>query len=451
MTSLSKTERRTSRPRLVAGGVPILMIALIFRAAAIAHAAPGPPVADDKSAQVKALIHDLDAERRALRLKAERELLDLGPEILPLLPAPELLTSPAVKNAVARIRAALERRKALESVLPSRVTIQGERPLSKLLEDFSKQTGNGLNHEALDQSLLTRSVAVDFQNVPFWKALDELAARSGFQYQFDAGSAMLNLVARPAGGVRSELAVAYAGPFRLAVETANLGKIFGDTQQQLRLQLNLASEPRLRPLFLKYAAADVAARTAAGKSLPSRNPEARYDLPLAEGGRYLRLSSDFLVPPPADFTLVNVRGKFLIQIAAGSEHIRFTDLPRAAGVARRRGGVTVTLQRVVSKKTAETQDVTLRVNVAYDNGGPAFESHRSWIFHNEVSLEDSDGRHFTPDGGYDTALQGDGVVSLEYRFQKIPGRLNDYNFVYVAPTLIVDLPLEFDFESIRVK
>ncbi|HVW03142.1 MAG TPA: hypothetical protein VHB77_22465, partial [Planctomycetaceae bacterium] len=219
----------------------------------------------------------------------------------------------------------------------------------------------------------------------------------------------------------------------------------------------VASEPRMRPLFLKYAAADIKAQATDGRELAPSNRDAQYDVPLGEGGRFLRGSVDFVVPADEPYPQINLRGKLLMQTAAGSEHIRFTNLPRAEGVARRRGGVTVTLQRVAYKQSEEPtsrdaaeQDVSLQVAVVYDTGGPAFESHRTWIFHNEVWLEDAEGKQLPPNGGYTTELQGDGIVSVTYRFRNVPGRLGDYSFVYVAPTLIIDAPVEFNFTGLPV-
>ena len=87
----------------------------------------------------------------------------------------------------------------------------------------------------------------------------------------------------------------------------------------------------------------------------------------------------------------------------------------------------------------------------YDAGGPAFESHQTWILHNEVFLEDNDGRKMRLNGGSETTRQGDGAVAIEYRFVDLPEPLSRYEFVYVVPTLIIDVPVEFEIQSALVK
>src|SRR5262249_18591464 len=142
--------------------------------------------------------------------------------------------------------------------------------------------------------------------------------------------------------------------------------------------------------------------------------------------------------------------------AAGHELIRFTSLDQAqqaggANVARRRGGVTVTLNRVrMQAASSGKQNADIQVTVAYDAGGPAFESHQRWILHNEVFLEDREGRRVPLNGGSETSLQGEAGTGIEYHFVELGEALADYSFVYVAPTLIVDVPIEFEIQSVPV-
>ncbi len=166
---------------------------------------------------------------------------------------------------------------------------------------------------------------------------------------------------------------------------------------------------------------------------------------------------DFLIPSTVAAKTLELQGKLQCTTAAGNESIRFTDLAQAqvgrgANIARRRGGVTVTLNRLrLARLSAGKQEARIQITVAYDTGGPAFESHRTWILHNEVFLEDPAGKRLRLNGGSETTLQGDGGVGIEYRFVDLPDPLPNYTFVYVAPTLIVDVPIEFEIQSLSVR
>ena len=53
--------------------------------------------------EVRQLLVELSAATREQRSLAEKRLLELGPRVLPLLPAPELLPSASVREAVRRV------------------------------------------------------------------------------------------------------------------------------------------------------------------------------------------------------------------------------------------------------------------------------------------------------------------------------------------------------------
>jgi len=166
---------------------------------------------------------------------------------------------------------------------------------------------------------------------------------------------------------------------------------------------------------------------------------------------------EYVLPQDAEVATINVAGKLNCTTAAGNDQVRFADVPKLRNVnevniARRRGGVTVTLTRVqAAELPSGKNELRIRATVSYDAGGPAFESHRTWILHNEVFLEDGAGKRVRLNGGSQTAQQGDGGVAIEYRFVDLPDPLPDYAFVYVAPTMIIDVPIEFEIQSLPVR
>ncbi len=409
---------------------------------------------EDLSTEVRWLLKELDADQRVRRQQAERKLLDLGQAILPLLPPPELLPNQSVRATVARIRVTLEQRKARESAQASRITTPKGVALEEWLRQLEIQTTNHIDSSAVPMSTLKSTVADSFQQSPFWEALEEVLPARQLRIQFAPDSSVLKIVPETTAGADAAWKVAVDGPFRVAVDSVKTRKVSGNTQQQrLRTDLSVAPEPRLRALFLKLAAKDFQAFGPAGRVFAPADPAAQFDLPLGEGGRFVRWNLDFTTSSDlaeSDLFPLKIQGQAMMQIAAASEHIRFTDLVEGAGTARRRGGVTVAVQKIQAKPQADgTQTVSIKVLVAYDTGGPAFESHRTWIFHNEVYLDGQQGDSIPPNGGFETDLQTNGTVGVTYHFQGLKGPLTDYNFVYVAPTLIIDVPVKIQLEGIR--
>lgn len=444
--------RVVARAIFVASLMGVLGVFRLSETSRLSAADPIPPKSQ-LQAQVRSLLLELDADQRARRQKAERELLDLGQGILSLLPPPELLPNHAVRTTVARIRVNLERRQAQESVQPTHIKTSKPMTLSAWLRQMEAQTTNQIDATAVPASIAESQIN-QTPETSFWHAFEAVLPEKHLRFQFAPDSSSLKIVPETMPGADAAWKVAIDGPFRVAVDSVKARKVTGNAQQQrVRTELSVAPEPRLRALFLKLAAKDFQATGPAGRVFPAADAAAQFDLPLGEGGRFVRWNLDFAANgalSEAEIFPLKIEGKAMMQIAAASEHIRFTDLVDGAGTARRRGGVTVVVQKIQAKpQPDETQTVSIKVLVAYDTGGPAFESHRTWIFHNEVYLDRQEGAPLPPNGGFETDLQTNGSVGVTYHFQGLKGSLADYEFVYVAPTLIVDVPIKIRLEGIR--
>ncbi|MSR59633.1 MAG: hypothetical protein EXS05_18655 [Planctomycetaceae bacterium] len=424
------------------------------------------PSPADREQEVKRLLTELGGSTRVARTNAEKRLLELGPSILSLLPPPELLATASLRESVERIRHQLERRQARESTQASKVTLVGRRSLAEWLEEITRQTGNSLDARDLPPEVRDRPLELEFRDSEFWPVLDDLAARGNFYFEPDAVPGGLKLVDKPeAASKATSRVIGYSGSFRLstpAAEVIAIGDPQGDAgnrpQKRLaRLLVTVEAEPRLRPLFLQFASTDINADRGPDRPLAPFSPDASYDLAAGDGTGRTRLQLDYVLPADDLPKAINLQGVLRVTTAAGSAAIKFIDVGQHANgkpveIDRRRGGVTVTLQRVRRERMAQgANELSVRVAVAYDSGGPAFESHRTWILHNAAFLEAADGSRVVLNGGFETTLQADGAVGMEYRFINLSEPLPRYAFVYVAPTLIVDVPVRFALESVPLR
>ncbi|MCA9072425.1 MAG: hypothetical protein KDA84_26050, partial [Planctomycetaceae bacterium] len=231
---------------------------------------PSDQTPEKRKAWVTEQIQTLNANSLRERFQAEKELLKAGPEVLPFLPAPELLPNAAVRQAVRRVRLKLEEAKARASVKASRVTINQTAALSDLLNEITKQTGNTLDVSELPAKLLNESLKLEATNLPFWDAMDLLASKGRFRLESraDAGAEKSALHLLPADPSDSIQTVQNVGAFRIEVAPPKFRPRFGDPDHQLlRIPLSLATEPRLQPLFLKLVGKDFLARTKEGQVL----------------------------------------------------------------------------------------------------------------------------------------------------------------------------------------
>jgi len=93
----------------------------------------------------------------------------------------------------------------------------------------------------------------------------------------------------------------------------------------------------------------------------------------------------------------------------------------------------------------------VRIAVTYDVGGPSFESHQRWMLHNKSELQTTDGKRINQNSGFDISLELDGAIEVEYCFDGLTNDPGDYRFVYEAPTLLINVPIEFELNDVPIK
>ncbi len=460
-----------------------LSIACLLAAGLLAEIA----LADDRdvdpqreSAQrVSALLKQLDANSRQERQSAEKELLELGPAILDALPPPDLLPNVAVRETVRRLRIQLERTAAEQSIRASRVTLAGEYSIRDLVAAISEQTGNDVvcaatlpdsarkatdsdnsatpsdsrpassgNDTTAANDLFDHKLAVDWSDEPFWNAIGQTEA-AGLWAGFPASgnSLVLTPVAATANLPIGPRHIQDA--FRIDALNVERREIAGTDNVLVRVPLRVLCEPRLRPLFLRCSMSDWSLSTGTQQLNPF-SPGSRVEIPLGDGGREAKLELSFLAnSAAAQRENLTLAGRLTLLTAALEREITFPNLAEAEGLTRRRGGVRVTVNQAQIRSSEDRRfSARVRIQIGYDSRAQAFESHQTWIFHNQVFLRDLEGKKYAANDGFSTLFQGDGSVGVEYRFSNLPNKPAEWQFTYVAPTLLIDVPLDVRIDGI---
>ncbi|MDQ3330136.1 MAG: hypothetical protein M3552_05725, partial [Planctomycetota bacterium] len=362
------------------------------------------------------------------------------PSLLERLPQPREATDPAARLALTRIRKRLQERQAAQDSSATLLNVGRLRTLA----DLANASGSAIEVAAEQAS---RRVSVPDGQRPFWEVVDAVAAQARL---WPVVSEHVRFRERmPDDDAKS---VAYSGTFRLIAEPLRFKEISGETDDQLaRVALEVQSEPKLRPLFLSYAADEFFLTTAEGAKLQPFSPKARYELPFGEGGRTASLGLDFIAATPIASGSFILAGRMTVVVAAGKERFSFPFArsdDRRDETVRSQGGVTVRLRKV-ERHADGTAEVEL--SVVYDEGGPAFESHRTWVYHNLAYVtyaaageDGSPSVRLDHQPGFSTLANAAGGVILAYRFADIPPDARDVTFHYEAPTRIIDVPVEFE-------
>jgi len=402
----------------------------------------------DLRLQVRAEIKQLASPSRADRAKAEQALTKLGPGILPLLPPPDLLDSASVRVAIRRVRVRLEHDAAELSLRPSKVTLAGDLSIKRLVEEIENQTGNTISTSQLSSAQLEQRISVMLKDATFWSAIGYLESQDVIA-SFDKETGLLTL--RPGTPPSPASATTIDRSFRIMAAPFQPQGTFGNSDTLLKTQVRILCEPRLRPLFLRYKTSEFQLSTdGANRTLEPFNAGANIEVPLGNGGREATLALSFLSPKPLA-EKASLNGKVKLLIAASEQPITFRKIDRAKRVSRRRGGVTVTVNEVgFEGSRPEHHNARVQLRVSYDLGAHAFESHQTWVFHNRVYVVDSNGKQHGPNGGFTTLHQGDGSVAIEYSFKDLPADPAKWYFVYVAPTLLINVEIPIALHDIPI-
>ena len=402
----------------------------------------------DLRLQVRAAIKQLSSPSRAERAKAEQALTKLGPAILPMLPPPDLLKSASVRVAIRRVRVRLEHDAAELSLRPSKVTLSGDLSIKQLVQEIEEQTGNTISTGQLSSAQLAERSSVNLKDATFWSAVSHLESEE-LSAGFDKETGLLTL--RQNTSISPASTTAIDRSFRIMAAPFQPQGTFNDSNTLISTQVRILCEPRLRPLFLRYETSDFKLSPSGDdRTLAPFNTGASIEVPLGNGGREATLALSFLSPKPLARE-ASLNGKVKLLIAASEQPITFRKLNRTKRVSRRRGGVTVTVNEVgFEGSTPESHNALVQLQVSYDLGAHAFESHQTWVFHNRVYVVDPDGKQHGPNGGFTTLHQGDGSVAIEYSFNDLPTDPATWDFVYVAPTLLINVEIPIALRGVPI-
>ncbi|NIP85944.1 MAG: hypothetical protein GTO03_10435 [Planctomycetales bacterium] len=361
------------------------------------------------------------------------------------------------------MRADLELRAAHQAVDASRVTLTvRDKPVGDVLEEVSRQTGNRIVdfRKFRGQPRHNPSIRLDLQEVPFWQALDTIFDQAGlaaYPYAIDDRGAPLRGVAfvnRTEKRAADRQRIGYQGAFRFEpLQVITRRGLRDPLPSGLELEVEVAWEPRLKPLSLKVLYDSFQGTDDTGQPLtPEVKGEREIEL---QSGAVGRFSLRYRLPDPQARQLRNLRGKIEGLIPGGRATFRFDQLGMAEGQQQQRGGATVTLQHVRKIKGGPDPPGLpeqppggsiweVRVRVRFETSGVPLESHlMEWITENEARLVDSTGKTIAWSTMEKTREVAD-EFGIAYLFG-LEGEIDGYAFHYTTPVALLkkQIPLEF--------
>jgi hypothetical protein len=396
--------------------------------------------------EVQSLILKLDDEHADVRTKAEAQLIELGPAILDLLPAPESQSSEAARQALRRIRKTLQDAEARAGVEGSTVTLRGRLKLSQALAEIQKQTGNNIAAPPQPAGVpaVDPEVRVDFAKTPFWAALDQVLDQAGLSiYPYGQPSA-LQLVPRGPHDLPRVGRAVIVGPLRIEpVRVKALRDLRSTAASVLQVTLEVAWEPRLRPIAIKQPMAAVKAIDSSGAAVAADDPQAAPEALPRPGSSAVEMDVALAMPAPGVRELASLKGSLHMMLLGRNETFSFDKLLKAKQ-QKRIAAATVAIADV--RKNGDAWEVN--VQLRYDEAGDALESHRNWALQNKAYLKGPDGKSIEPDS-METTLRTTNELGVGYAFvlDKPPEKMT---FVYETPGVIVTKDFVFTLKEIKL-
>ena len=396
----------------------------------------------DLKAEVRRLIYQLDADERADREAAEKELVELGSEVLSLLPPVTPRTPAEVKERLGRIRKTLETANAKSISTPTLVTFEGEMALSDALAVIEAQTGN----RVVGAERLNGQVEVAFDKATYWQALDELLDQSDLDINaFGGQQGALVLQARPETSVARFGRGVYSGVFRMeALRLEARRDLLNPVVNVLQLTLGIAWEPRISPIALRQQLSDIEITDDRGKTLEITGRQGTRNVPVQYGVSAVDFGLPLTLPEREAKKLASVNGRFTALVPGRVETFEFSDLAESRDVEQKRAGVVVTFDRL--RKNNNLYQAVIRIR--FESVGNALASHRGWIFRNEAYVLDPEGKRLDNLGLEETRRSQD-EVGVAYLFS-LPNRGEGCKFVYKTPALLLEIPVEYEIKDIEL-
>jgi hypothetical protein len=412
----------------------LVLVALAGRAVPADEAPPA------LKAKVKQLVSLLDDAEQGKREAAAQALLQLGPDILPLLSDPEQKLTATQKEAVAELIKKLNARKGDNEIKAKLVTIQDSLSLEKALAELGRQTDNKVEDRRSKKD--DTRIGLDINKLPFWQALDLIAREADARIDFYQKDGVLALV----DGPYREENVSYSGIFRVEAKSVSAKRDLTADAHFYEVALEVAWEPKFTPFFLEPRPDSLTIQDDKKHDiLPAPQPTGRVPVE----GRVANIDLRLPAVARSSNTLALLKGK--LALLGPSEWLTFTfdDLKTAEQTKK---GVTVKLSKVNL-----TPDLwTLEMTLDYPANGPNFESFESWLVYNETYLvkKDDPNQKVANNGGYETGNSSGTRASISYHWADDPGKKfsrgkpDDWKVEYRTPGQFVEVPVPFEFKDL---
>jgi hypothetical protein len=372
----------------------------------------------------------LDSPELDQRDAAEKEILKLGLKVLDYLETPQDASSDVLLR-IGRVRSELEKIAIVKFTEATTVKLSGSFSLDDALKSISQQTGNRISVERVPEPILEQQLELDFENVEFWAALNDLLNRSSLAidpYAGEVGELRLTVdrtrVDNPA--LRAEVEAVRvprsgAGVFDCSVprviSTRDFAKPGANATQVTML---VRWEPRLQPISIDMPFESVTIADENENILPLARTEGVFHGSASGETKELEIYIPLQLVDRKVKKIKSLEAELIAVMPGRQETFRFRKIGHLdSGAEQKKGGATVTFEGVI--KNEDLFGVTL--TLSFDESFNALESYRAWAYDNPMYLENEEGKKLQP-VTIEGLRQSNDRVTIRYYFLEDPKEMN---------------------------
>lgn len=308
-------------------------------------------------------------------------------------------------------------------------------PLRQLLAQLASQTHIIVQVEAPQNPKL----AIQISQAPFWKALDQVAARADMHVAIRGeGKVVL------AAGKR-QVPTSYSGPFRVQLTRLDASRDLETGTTTCQVKLQAAWEPTFQAFLAEIKPGTCVVEDQQGNPLPMP-PLGQGRIPVIDKPWFETDLALPVLPRPA-VSYGKIKGS--LSVIGSRQMLLFIINAPATGSKNVQQGVELTLSQVKIDKELWTVDVTLNYPA-----GPKFDSFESWLLKNKIYLMSRDGKQRVPVKGQpapEILRQTSNHAVIRYYFPDkalFNTQPESWKLVYFAPGPIVEETVPFEFKDV---
>ncbi|WP_233148494.1 hypothetical protein [Rhodopirellula sp. MGV] len=384
-------------------------------------------------------LEQLDAARAGDRRGAEKALIEAGPDVLRYLPESRPGFSIEASERLARVRAALQASKTEVQIKPVRIKLTDATTLEDALEAISGESGIEFDHN-VDETMPVQPTGAPLS---FWNALDYVLDQTNLDVNHYGGTPdTIALIPRNDARRSRVNAAGYSGVFRIEPMSIAARRVYNDAQQSgLNLSMELCWQPGMTPIGITIPVEQLTGKLDDGNSLKPQSTQRTIDISANQEIQF----SEFYLPfelPTGNPTKIESLSGTIESLLPGKRHDFEVPLSQL-GFKKTVDAMTVQLERV--QPNGGIYEV--RFTVEIDDAGDALESHRQWLFQNEVFVIDSKGDR-RENLGYELYSRSESGVGMGYLFEL--DKPDEAKLIYRSPTSVVRDSVDFVLHDIAL-